>query len=133
MLRLALAGRRGASSMKTALFVATAAILLVGGGAQAQSNLGFLRDAPIERMTSEDLKLLSKNYKGALDRNADGQASAWVNPKTGHSGTAKPLSTKTEKGRTCRRLEYTNQADGRTGKGELTFCKVNGAWKTSGR
>ena len=119
--------------MKPALFLVAGTVLLAAGGAQAQSNLGFLRDAPIERMTREDLQLLSTNYKGALDRNADGQASAWVNPKTGHSGTAKPLSTKTEKGRTCRRLEYTNQAGGRTGKGELTFCKVDGAWKTSGR
>jgi len=118
--------------MKPTLFAAVT-LLLAASGAQAQSNLGFLRDAPIERMTREDIELLTKNYESALDRNADGQASAWVNPKTGNSGTAKPLSTRTEKGTTCRRLEFTNQADGRTGKGEFTFCKVNGAWRTAGQ
>jgi surface antigen len=118
--------------MKLMPVMASAALVLACSGVLAQGNTAFLRDSPIERMTREDLNLLVKNYQQALDRNADGQASAWVNPKTGHSGTAKPLSTKVEKGTTCRKLEFTNQADGRTGRSAFTFCKVGGTWKTSG-
>ena len=118
--------------MKLALLPVSVMLVLGSSGVLAQSNTAFLKDSPIERMSREDLNLLVKNYKQALDRNADGQASAWVNPKTGHSGTAKPLSTKVEQGTTCRRLEFTNQADGRTGRSAFTFCKVGGAWKTSG-
>jgi surface antigen len=98
--------------------------------AQAQSNLAFFKDAPIEKMTKEDLALLMKNSNEALNRNADGETSGWTNPKTGASGTATPLRTFTQKGMKCRETEYTNHAGGFNGGGKFTLCRVpNGEWK----
>lgn len=115
--------------MRISRLFASTAFLLASSAVLAQGNVLFLRDAPIDKMNKEDLDLLVKNYTAALDRNADGQASAWTNPKTGASGTAKPLSTKVEKGTTCRELEFTNRAGGLTGGGTFNFCKIDGAWK----
>lgn len=96
---------------------------------QAQSNMAFLKDAPIQKMTREDTALLMKNSNEALSRNADGETSAWTNPKTGASGTATPLRSFTQKGMKCREAEYTNHAGGFNGGGRFTLCLRNGEWK----
>ena len=92
--------------------------------------LGFMRDSAMSRMTAEDVNLLVKNYTDALNRLPDGHTNAWLNPKTGHSGTATPLRAVPDKGANCRLLEFTNQAGGQSGQGEFTFCKQrDGSWK----
>jgi surface antigen len=105
---------------------------LCAGGAAAQ-NMGFLKDAPISFMDKQDMAMMERNYVEALDALADGQTSTWTNPKTGHSGTATPIRTTKENGRTCRLLEITNQAGGQSGRTEWTFCKTKDGWKTSAR
>jgi surface antigen len=97
--------------------------------AQAQSNLTFLQDAPIARMTREDVALMTKNSNEALNGNADGETSAWTNPRTGASGTATPLRTFTQKGMKCRETEYTNHAGGLNGASRLTLCRQGSDWK----
>ena len=109
---------------------AAVALLLVAAGAvSAQSNLRFLKDAPIEKMTREDLALMMKNSNEALSRNADGETSAWTNPKTGASGTATPLRSFTQKGMKCSEADYTNHAGGFNGGGRFTLCRVGNDWK----
>ena len=96
----------------------------------AVAQLDFLRGGPMERMNKEDMRLLTDNYRQALEQLADGHTSTWTNPKTGHSGTATPQKTFQRKGQKCRVLEMTNAADGLTGASEYTFCKqAVGAWK----
>jgi surface antigen len=93
-------------------------------------NVGFLRGGPMERMNREDVQLLTKNYVEALDKLPDGHTSAWLNPKTGHSGTATPQKSFERDGRKCRLVEFTNAADGLQGRSEFTFCKQpDGAWR----
>lgn len=115
--------------MKASQLVTTVVIAAACAAAHAQSNLGFLQDSPMQRMTREDTALLMKNLNEALDRNADGHTSGWSNPTTGASGTATPLSTFTQKGMKCRETEYTNFAAGFRGGGKHTLCRVSGAWK----
>jgi surface antigen len=115
------------SSLRLAAF---AAILAAAATAQAQSNLTFLRNAPIEKMTREDQALLLKNSNEALSQNADGHMSAWTNPTTGASGTITPVRSFTQKGMRCREAEYTNHAGGFSGAGRFVFCRQpNGEWK----
>jgi surface antigen len=109
---------------------AFATIVCASIAAQAQSNMRFLQDAPVERMTKEDLALMMRNSNEALARNADGETSGWTNPKTGASGTATPLRTFTQKGTRCRETEYTNHAGGLSGGGRFTLCRQpSGEWK----
>ncbi|MGH8680570.1 MAG: RT0821/Lpp0805 family surface protein [Burkholderiales bacterium] len=105
------------------------AALALAPAAFAQ-NLGFLAGGPMARMNPEDLRLLTRNYLDALEKLPDGHTNGWLNAKTGHSGTATPQKTFESAGRRCRLIEFTNAADGLTGRGEFTFCKQpDGAWK----
>jgi surface antigen len=107
--------------------LAGVSLALVAGTAAAQ--FGFLRDSAMSFMNREDTQLLVRNYTQALDSLPDGHTSTWTNPKTGHSGTATPLSTTKQKGMTCRLLEITNHAGGKSGRSEFTFCKTKDGWR----
>jgi surface antigen len=96
-------------------------------------NVGFLAGGPMARMNGEDVRLLVKNYEDALNRLPDGHTNAWLNSKTGHSGTATPQQSFDRGGRKCRLVEFTNAADGLTGRSEFTFCRQpDGTWKIPG-
>ncbi|MGH8565245.1 MAG: hypothetical protein ACREXW_14630 [Gammaproteobacteria bacterium] len=115
--------------MPVARFVLVAAASAIASVALAQ-NLGFLEGGPMEHMNAEDIELLTKNYREALEKLPDGHTNAWLNSKTGHSGTATPRKSFQRRGRECRLLEFTNAADGLTVRSEFTFCKQpDGAWK----
>jgi surface antigen len=112
---------------------AIALMLVAAGAVDAQSNIRFLKDAPIEKMTQEDLAILLKSSNATLSRNADGETSGWTNPKTGASGTVTPLRSFTQKGMKCREARYTNHAAGLNGSGTYTLCRVSsGDWKLVG-
>jgi surface antigen len=113
--------------MRRILLAAIAAAF--AGAAGAQSNLGFLDNAPIQKMTKADIALLMKHSDEALSRNADGHTSAWANPQTGASGTITPLKTFTQRGMKCREAEYTNFAGGFRGASRHTLCLQGGTWK----
>jgi surface antigen len=117
----------------TPTFLRLAAVALLAGAASAagaQSNIRFLKDAPIEKMTREDHALLLKTSNEALTRNADGETSGWTNPKTGASGTVTPVRSLTRNGMKCREAEYTNHAGGLNGGGKFVLCRVaSGEWK----
>ncbi|HSO07144.1 MAG TPA: RT0821/Lpp0805 family surface protein [Pelomicrobium sp.] len=110
----------------------TCSLALCAGAAQAQ-NTAFLRDAPISHMNRDDIALMERNYLQALDALPDGHTNTWTNPKTGASGTATPSRTTKQNGATCRMLEITNNAGGKSGRTEWTFCKTKEGWRTSGR
>lgn len=106
----------------------TAAVALAP--AAIAQNLGFLAGGPMARMNTQDVQLLTKNYLEALEKLPDGHTNAWLNSKTGHSGTATPQKSFARAGRKCRLIEFTNAADGLTGRSEFTFCKQpDGTWK----
>ncbi|MGH8578010.1 MAG: RT0821/Lpp0805 family surface protein [Gammaproteobacteria bacterium] len=116
--------------MPVARFVLVAAACAIASVALAQ-NLGFLKGGPMEYMKPEDIQLLTKNYREALEKLPDGHTNAWLNSKTGHSGTATPQKSFQRSGRECRLLEFTNAAGGLTARSEFTFCKQpDGAWKS---
>jgi surface antigen len=109
--------------------VLIAAAFALTPAATAQ-NLGFAAEGPLARMNAEDARLLTKNYVEALEKLPDGHTNAWLNPKTGHSGTATPQKSFERAGRKCRLIEFTNAAGGLTGRGEFTFCKQpDGTWR----
>ena len=121
---------------RTLTFVASlplaASIALCAGPTLAQ-NMRFLQDAPISFMNREDNAMMVRNYEEALDSLPDGHTNAWLNPTTGHSGTATPLKTMKENGQTCRLLEITNNAGGQSARSEWTVCKTKSGWRVSGR
>ena len=111
--------------------LAPLAIALVSLAAQPvhAQQFGLLSNAPITKMTKQDLVLMTKNYTDALNGNPDGHTSAWTNSATGASGTATPLSSGTEKGIKCRRIEITNSAGGMSGRSEHQACLTKAGWR----
>jgi surface antigen len=92
-------------------------------------NTAFLRDAPIEVMTQEDLDLLLQSANRALDGTRDGDSLGWES-LTGAHGTITPTATWEEHGRACRTLQFEHVVKGRSGKPKFDFCKqADGSWK----
>jgi surface antigen len=116
----------------TPILLVGASFALAAASATAQT-ITFMRDAPISHMNREDTAMMVRNYTQALDSLPDGHVNTWTNPKTGATGTATPLKTTKEKGTTCRLIEITNHAGGKSGRSEWTFCKTKDGWRTSGR
>jgi surface antigen len=106
-----------------------ALMLAVACAPALASNVQFLRDTPISKMTKEDLELFRTNMHEALEHDADGATRRWENPKTGTSGTLTPVSTFVQDGAKCRRLEIVNSVQGLTGRSTFNMCKqIDGAW-----
>jgi surface antigen len=127
----------GKSQTITALFshtivcVALVALAAVSAPVLA-SNVQFLRDAPIAKMTKEDLALFQTNMHEALEQDADGATRRWKNPNTGASGALTPVSTSEQNGLKCRRLEIVNTVQGLTGRSTFDMCRqADGTWLSS--
>jgi hypothetical protein len=107
-----------------------AASLIAVGAAASAANLGFLGNAPISRMTAEDIDLLYAAAVEVLDNARDGDAMGWENPATNASGSLRPLDTYTGKnGETCRTLRVINRASGMVTQNTFPLCKGPDGWK----
>jgi surface antigen len=96
------------------------------------SNIQFLRDAPIAKMTKEDLALFQTNMREALEQDPDGTTRRWENPNTGASGTLTPVSTSEQNGVKCRRLDIVNTVQGLTARSTFNMCRqADGTWVSS--
>ena len=105
-------------------------LLLAGLTAQA-ANLGFLGNAPISRMTAEDVDMLYDAVVNALDNAKDGERTGWENPATSASGTLTPLDTYSgPAGNRCRHLQVISRAGGLRNQSVFALCKQpDGKWK----
>ena len=95
------------------------------------ANLGFLGQAPISRMTAEDVDLMYQAAVDALDNTPDGGRRGWENPSTSASGTMMPLATYTgPDGMTCRTIRVLSHAAGLKNQSVFDLCKQpDGRWK----
>jgi len=95
------------------------------------ANMGFLGNAPISRMTDEDVDLFYQAVQETLDKSPDKSRTGWENPTTGASGTLLPLDTFAgPAGEPCRHLQITNRAGGLRSQHTFTLCKgTDGSWK----
>jgi surface antigen len=106
--------------------------LAVASASVFASNVQFMRDAPIAKMTKEDLALFQTNMREALEQDADGTTRRWKNPDSGASGTLTPVSTFEQNGVKCRRLEIVNTVQGLTARSTFNMCRqADGTWVSS--
>jgi surface antigen len=71
-------------------------------------------------------------FQSALENNRTNQASTWVNPDTGDSGTVVPVRTfENTRGQPCREFQRTIIIGGREAQGYGTACRQpDGTWRT---
>jgi surface antigen len=102
-------------------------VLLTAGPAFGLNMSGF-RDAPITRLTADELKDFRAFVMKTLDEMPDGKMVEWKAPKTRFTSKITPLKTYT--GGTCRDATIESDARDRFQRGRYTFCKQsNGEWQ----
>ena len=115
--------------MRTLIALLSIALLALGAGATLASNVTFMRNSPLSKMTSDDLALMRTTMRESLDKGADGTSQRWENPATGASGVVTPLKSYQREGVACRTVEIFNEAQGFSGRTRHDFCKQpDGAW-----
>lgn len=104
------------------------AVFVLAGPAFGLNMSGF-RDAPITRLTEEELKAFRLAVMKVLDDTPDGTMVEWKAPKTPFVSKITPL--KTYAGKTpCRDATIESDARDRFQRGRYTFCKQsNGEWQ----
>jgi surface antigen len=117
--------------MKVLLIISTVLAgltAIAAAPAMAQSNLGWMRDAPAASFTKADTQLLVNALHSALDGKADGAAMTWENPAAGNSGSITPAPD--PKGRAgCRLAHILNRHKTVVYATDVVFCKTGGEWK----
>lgn len=99
--------------------------------AQAQSDLRFLKDAPISQFKKADTDLLAKALNQALEHSPDGVPVKWENPSANNSGSITP--SKDLKNRSgCRKVHVENRHQALTSETSVVFCKIDGKWMVPG-
>lgn len=107
---------------------AVAALALAAAPAFAINEM-FAKDAPIARMTAQDLEIWSGAIRDALDRGHDGDSFNWSNPATKASGTIRVVASFERQGMSCRGAEFTNTARGETSRTAWNLCRTPQGWK----
>lgn len=96
----------------------------------AQSSLSFLKDAPAGHFNKKDWDLLKAAMSEALGEEGDDTPKLWRNEDTGHSGKITTVKRYTSAGKDCRRLQFENQAEGRTNRSRYELCRESdGSWR----
>ncbi|MGH8642651.1 MAG: hypothetical protein ACRET6_13140 [Burkholderiales bacterium] len=92
-------------------------------------NMSGFRDAPITRLTAEELKAFRAAVMKVLDETPDGKMVEWKAPKTQFVSKITPLKTYAGKP-PCRDATIESDARDRFQRGRYTFCKQsNGEWQ----
>lgn len=93
-------------------------------------NMSGFRDAPLTRLTGEELKAFRAVVVKALDETPEGKTIEWKAPKTPFTSKITPTKSFTDGTQQCR--EATIESDSRDllQRGVYIFCKqANGEWR----
>lgn len=113
--------------MIRSLFVLTA--LVVAYPVFALNMTGF-KDAPITRLTGEELKAFRAAVMKALDETPEGTTVEWKAPKTPFVSKITLMKSFTDGGQPCREATIESDARDLMQRGVYTFCKqANGDWQ----
>ncbi|MBI1985847.1 MAG: glycine zipper 2TM domain-containing protein [Rhodospirillales bacterium] len=107
-----------------------------GKGQLAAVAIGALAGAWMGSEVGASLDKADKMYaqrsaQQSLEYNQAGQATAWRNPDSGHSGTVTPTRTyRTADGQNCREFEQTIYVDGKQETAKGRACRrTDGTWQ----
>jgi len=113
--------------MKTVLSVAAACFLVAPAFAL---NMSGFKDAPITRLTGEELKAFRAALMKTLDETPEGTTVEWKAPKTPFVSKITPRKSFTDGKQPCREITIESDARDLLQRGLYTFCKqANGEWQ----
>jgi len=93
-------------------------------------NMSGLKDAPITRLTADELKAFRATVMKVLDETPNGTTVEWRAPKTRFVSKITPTRSFSEAGLRCREATIESDAHDRFQRGRYTFCKgAKGDWE----
>ena len=93
-------------------------------------NMSGFKDAPITRLTGEELKAFRAAVMKILDETPDGATVEWKAEKTRFVSKITPLKSFKDGTTPCREATVESDAQDRFQRGVYTFCKqANGEWQ----
>ena len=105
------------------------ALLAAAGSAWALNMSGF-KDAPLTRLTGEELKAFRAALMKVLDETPEGTTVEWKAPKTPFVSKITPRKSFTDGKQPCREITIVSDARDLLQRGLYTFCKqANGEWQ----
>jgi len=105
------------------------AVVLVACPALAL-NMSVFKDAPITRLTGEELKAFRAAVMKTLDEAPDGATVEWKAPTTPFVSRVSPRKSFQDGQQKCREATIESDARDRFQRGTYTFCKAsNGEWQ----
>lgn len=105
------------------------ALSMIASGAYAINASVFL-DAPITRLSAEELKAFVDFVHKTLEESPDGKTVEWRAPKTQFVSKLTPGKRFTDAGRKCRDMTIASTSRDRFQRGRYLFCKnAAGDWK----
>lgn len=113
--------------MKTRYFLIALAAFAVPAFA---INMNVFRDAPMTRLTADEVKVFTGVIINALDKGVEGATVEWTAPKTQFTSKITPGKSTTEGKRQCREVVIESEARDRFQRGTYSFCKAaGGQWQ----
>ena len=93
-------------------------------------NMNGFKDAPITRLSQDELKAFRAAVMKALDETPDGATIEWKASKTSFVSKVTPRKSFADGKRPCREAIIESDAGDRYQRGVYTFCKqANGEWQ----
>jgi len=93
-------------------------------------NMSGFKDAPITRLSSEELKVFRAFVMNTLDQTPDGTTVEWKAEKTKFVSKLTPQRSFTDGKLQCREITIDSDAHDRYQRGLYTLCKTaNGEWQ----
>lgn len=118
------------TSLKAGIRITAVAVAIGLSLPAVAQNFGGMKNTPIEKFTSEDMKIFRKAVDDMLDTGKDGDSSKWSNPATEAAGELLAVKSFERSGTQCRTLKVSNSAKGLSASGSYNFCKAasTGKW-----
>jgi len=106
-------------------------ILLAAFAAPAFAlNMSVFKDAPLTRLTPEEVTAFSTVIINTLDKGTEGTTVEWKAPKTPFTSKITPGKSTADGKRQCREVTIESEAKDRFQRGTYSFCKAaNGKWQ----
>ena len=106
-----------------------AALSMIASTAFAINASVFL-EAPVTRLSAEELKAFVAFVEKTLDQSPEGQQVEWKAPKTPFVSKLTPGKRRSEGGRKCREMTIESDSGDRYQRGRYLFCEVaSGGWQ----
>lgn len=104
--------------------------LTVAVAPAAAMNMNVFKDAPITRLSADEVKAFRTTVMKVLDEGADGATVEWKAPKTEFTSKITPHNRFTDGKYQCRDATVDSEAHDRAQRGRYTFCKGDkGDWQ----